>query len=147
MSRLYAVKTWYDAREGILTLDDDVLGIVRQVRSLYGDRVAVNTDPDRGGYYFTEFTDDGTEKLIFWTEQLDARALERLQQADGQWRFHEDPYLQAERDQDKLQADIDRDAQERIRDVGEHLAHALKREGRADRLPLQVNVPKDVPHA
>lgn len=144
MPRLYAIRSFYDNRLGLITLDDDVLGIVQQVRELYDGKVVIELDESTGVYHFVELCEDATERLIFSTTELDPRALERLQKADGQWRYHEDPYDAAEREQDEAKAAIDRRHGERIMETGEMLAHALQRDGRAPRLPKAVAIPRDV---
>jgi hypothetical protein len=139
MGKLHAIKTFYDARLGLVTLEDDVLSIVRQVRQLYGDRVYVLLDETNGFYHFVEKTDT-EEKLIFTTDVLDARALERLQQADSQWRGYADPYDEAEREQDLLRADQERSLRERIREPLERFVHTMRQDGIEPSLPTPVPV-------
>lgn len=128
---LRAVKTYYDARHGgLVTLDDDVLSIVRQVRELYGDTISVEMDPPNGTYHFVEHCEDHTDRLIFSTEELDARALERLMMADSTRRGYEDPYDAVEREQDANHKVMDNENLEVIKDVGEHLHHAIHGTGR-----------------
>src|SRR5215471_14099802 len=108
MSKLFAIKSYYDAELGqLVTLDDDVLSIVRQVRELYGDKVAINLDPRTGWYHVTEHCSDGTERLILSTDELDGRILRRIMEADSEWHGYKDPYDAAEREQDEAQAAID----------------------------------------
>src|SRR5437868_5142719 len=107
MMELSTLRTFYTERHGLVSLDDDVLSIVRQVRELYGSRIIIAIDETSGNYVFSENCEDGTERLVFVTDTLDARALERLQKADSQSRMYEDAYDAAERDQDRAQAEID----------------------------------------
>jgi hypothetical protein len=126
MTELRAIKTYYDSRQGLVTLSDDVLGIVCQVRELYGGRVSVNWEPTTESFIFTENCEDGTERLIFACDELDPRALERLQRSDSHSRMYEDVYDKAEREQDELQAA--RDAKildEQIMPAAEELAWSL----------------------
>ena len=51
---LRAIKAFYDAREGLVTLDDDVLSIVQQVRELYGDKIRVCWEPTTEHYVLSE---------------------------------------------------------------------------------------------
>jgi len=137
---LRAIKTYYDAREGLVVLEDDVLSIVRQVRERYGDRIRICWEPTTEWYVFSENCADGTERLIFTTPELDGRAFERLMQSDSQARTYQDPYLAAENAQD--QAHVEQDAMYAgyINEAGQHLIHALKRDGMAPRLPAQVSL-------
>lgn len=139
MPRLEAIKAWYSAEVGqVIELEDDVLGIVRQVHELYDRRIAINFDPQMECYHLTEHCDDGTERLIFSTDELDGRTLERLQMADSQWRYHEDPYDRVEREQDEAMAAIDARYRDQLSEHGERLLSAMKRDGKAPRLPLRV---------
>ena len=141
MGRLHGIKTFYSNRLGLVTLEDDVLSIVSQVREMYGDRIYILLDDETGSYHFVEHCDDHTERLIFTTDSLDPRALERLQRADSTWRGHGDPYDEAEREQDKMREDADNLLREQMREPLERLVHAMKREGRDERLPLTVTMP------
>lgn len=138
---LHAVKSFYSNRLGLVTLEDDVLSIVRQVNELYDGRVSVQLDPDTGAYHFVASEDD-TDYLIFSTTELDPRCIERLMLADTHGRFHEDPYDAVEREQDALHAARDEAHREELHEAGERLLHAMKKEGLEDRLPLTV-----APHA
>lgn len=144
--RLHAIKSFYDHQNGLVTLEDDVLSIVRQVRERYGDKVSIQLDEGNGWYHFVEHGDDGTDRLIFSTEELDGRAVERLFKADSQWHGHEDPYAALEREQDEAQAELDKAHLERVLDAGERLASAIKKDGLDDRMPLQVAVTRPVGH-
>lgn len=145
--RLHAVKAWYDAHEGMVEVEDDVLSIVRQVRELYGDRISIELDPHSGYYHFVGHGEDHTDYLIFTTSELDGRAMERLMLADSHSRMHQDPYDAVEREQDELMRARDEAQIERLRDGGERLAHALQKDGRQSHMPLQVAIPKDIPDA
>ena len=148
MPTLKAIKTWYSAeRQGFMTLADDVLGIVSQVRELYGERVSIELDERTGVFTFVEHGEDGTDRLIFQTDELDQRALDRLVLADSHNRYHEDPYDAAEREQDELQTRQDDAYREYINQAGEELIFHLQREGRAPFLTKQVFIPRDVDDA
>jgi len=144
---LHAIRTWYDHREGMVTLEDDVLSIVRQVRELYGTKITIELDTNWGCYHFVEHCDDHTDRLIFTTPELDGRALDRLLRSDSHGRMYQDPYDAAERAQDESNAAVDRANSERIMQVGEQLAHALRQDGRAPRLPLPVPIPRGIEDA
>lgn len=146
--KLPALKSFYSHRMGLLTLDDDVLGIVSQVRQEFGNRVQIELDPDTGWYHFVEYCEDTTMRLIFSVLDLDSEdVLDRLRRADSQSRLYEDPYEAAERDQDEAQKLIDEQIKERIREHGEELAHALREGGMAPHFLVPVAIPKDIPNA
>jgi len=144
--RLHAIPSWY-TEGGLVTLEDDVLSIVSQVREIYGDRIYIEMDPRHGTYHFVENCADGAQRLIFSTAVLDPRALDRLRRADSHWHGYEDPYDAAERAQDEAHALADAKFGEMIQEVGEEMAFALRREGRAPRFPLPVAIPKEVKDA
>jgi hypothetical protein len=141
---LYAIKSWYDNRLGMVTLEDDVLSIVRQVRELYGQRVTIEYDQFQEVYHFVEHCDDHIDKLIFTTPELDGRALDRLIRSDSHARTYEDPYDAAEREQDATFALIDERNSERLKEEGEKLAHALRKDGQMPDLPLPVAIPRGI---
>lgn len=141
---LYAVKAWYDQRMGMVTLEDDVLSIVRQVRELYGTRVSIELDENCGMYHFVEHGEDHTDRLIFSTPELDGRAYERLMQSDSHGRMYQDPYDAAERSQDELNIAKDRAFGEQVKEVGEELAHALRKDGKAPYFPTPVAIPREI---
>jgi hypothetical protein len=139
---LRALKTFYSLREGLVTLEDDVLSVVRQVRELYGDRIKICLEPTTGQYVFSENCGDGSERLIFTTPSLDARSLQRLLTADSQLRGYEDPYDKAEREQDEAFMEKDKTALDGIRDAGERLAWAMEEDGKGTH--AQAHITKDL---
>jgi hypothetical protein len=137
------LKAWYNHEHGVIELEDDVLSIVRQVREVYDRRITIELLPEsREPYAFVEHCEDGVDRLIFTVEELDARALDRLLRSDSHSRGYQDVYDEAERAHDALQEAKDEHSKELIREHGEHIAYALKREGRAESLPLTVGLSK-----
>jgi hypothetical protein len=122
---LRAVKCFYDNRQGLVELEDDVLSIVRQVRDLYGDRIKITWEPTTEQYVLIENSEDGNERLIFTTPELDGRVLDRLIASDSRARGYKDAYDEAERDQDRAQAAEDEASMEKVRDAGEALHWVL----------------------
>lgn len=147
MTQLRAIKSWYDNRHGVVTVQDDVLSIVRQVRSLFGDRISIQLDDLTGWYHFVEHCEDKTDRLIFSSESLTPLELERLLKADSFGRAHEDPYDALEREQDEMQAKQDAAFREMIREAAERTAHAVKKDGLGPRFPLMVPIEKGLPDA
>ena len=137
------MKAWYDSREGVIELDDDVLSIVRQVREMYGQKISIELIPDAPEpYAFVEHGEDGVDRLVFTCNELDGRALERLLRSDSHSRLYVDPYDESEKAHDALQDAKDERSKEQLREVAEEMAYSLKREGRASRLPLTVGLSK-----
>jgi len=122
--QLRAIKTFYTGRQGLITLEDDVLSVVARVRELYGDKITVELDPDSGHFHFVGH-EDGTDYLIFTTPELDLRAIERLQRADQHNRSYADPLAAAEREQDEAMRARDEEAMQKILEAGERLAWAM----------------------
>lgn len=144
MTQLRAIKMFYSAREGLVTLEDDVLSIVRSIRESYGDRITVHWEPTSEKFVFVENCADGAERLIFVSDTLDARILDRLHRADSQGRGYIDTYEESERDQDRLHAEIQKGQSEQIYDMGERVAHALRQDGIAGPMPLKVAIPRSL---
>ena len=144
---LHAVKAWYDNQLGMVTLEDDVLSIVRQVRERYGTKISIQLDEDRGVYHFVEHGDDHTDRLIFSTPELDQRALDRLLRSDSHAPGYQDPYDAAERAQDELNVLKDKMFGEKVQEVGEELAFALRKDGMAPYFPTPVAIPKGIDDA
>lgn len=138
------LKAFYSRREGLMEVDDDVLSIVRQVRDQYGDRVKVHWEPTTEKFVFVENCADGEERLIFMVDELDGRALERLLLADKEWWGHSDPYDQQEREQDRLQQQLEDEGRERVHESGERLAHALKVDGIDSPHPTTIPVKRSL---
>lgn len=141
---LRAIKMFYNAREGMVELEDDVLSIVRSVRELYGDKISVHWEPTSEHFVFVENCEDGAERLVFVCEQLDARALDRLRSADSRSRGYADTYDAAEREQDEAQSRLGEADQQLIYDAGEKIAHGLRKDGVSSPLPLKVAVPRSL---
>lgn len=143
-----AMKMFYSNRDGLVEVDDDVLSIVSQIRETYGQKILVHVEPTTGQFVLSEDCDDGTERLIFTTDSLDQRVLERLAKADKTSRGYVDTYAEMERQQDLDQAAIDQKFLEGVREeAGPRIAHALKKDGIQNRFPLSVPVTKGIPDA
>jgi hypothetical protein len=141
---LHAMKVFYSDREGLVELEDDVLSIVRQCREKYGDRIKICLEPTTGEYVFSERCEDGTERLIFTTPELDGRALERLIASDSQLRGYEDAYDLLERRQDQAQAEMQGERLEQIAEAGERLAWALGDGKHGPGYKQSISIPKEI---
>ena len=136
------MKQFYDAREGLVELEDDVLSVVRQIRELYGHSIRVCHEPTTGEFVLSERCEDGEERLIFTTPVLDARVIDRLLRADKTLRGYVDPYDQQEREYDELLATRDQQALDRLGDAGERLAWAMEEDGKGT--GAQILVTRDI---
>jgi hypothetical protein len=144
MTRIPALKSFYDSRYGLVELEDDVLGVVSRIREISDGRVTVELDDDTGWYHLVEHCEDTTDRLVFSTQELDGRVIERLLRADSQWRHAEDPYDAAEREQDEIWAQQQAEGLEKVKEAGEELVFHLRKAGKAPYMPLPVAIPKDV---
>lgn len=129
-----AIKTWHDLRHGVVELEDDVLGIVQQIQQL-DPRLHVFYNDQTEKFDLVESCLDGTDRLVFSVEELDARVLHRLMGADH-WggnptpeRFirpdDEDFVAQMDADNEAHEAALDEESRDKLRDAGERLAWAL----------------------
>jgi hypothetical protein len=144
MTRIPALKSFYTNQLGLVELEDDVLGVVSRVREITDGRVTVELDDHTGWFHLVEHCEDTTDRLVFSTQQLDGRVVERLLKADAHSRLHEDPYDAAEREQDEIWNAQQAAGLEKVKEAGEELAFHLRKAGKAPRLPMPVSIPKDV---
>jgi hypothetical protein len=144
MTRIPALRSFYSNRHGLVELADDVLGVVSRVREISDGRITVELDDDTGWFHLVEHCEDTTDRLVFSTESLDGRVVERLLQADAQSRGHEDPYAAAEREQDAIWQKQQDEKVELVKEHGEELLFHLRRDGHAPHIPVPVAIPKDV---
>lgn len=153
---IHGVQTWYDSHHGVVSVEDDVLNVVREVREIAGGRIHVfyNERAQQLGrpcYDLVESCLDGTDRLVFSVHQLDQRVVNRLRSAD-QWRGRDDPehvlpeeadFLTEMDDQnEEWFAGKEADSRQRLYDAGERLAWAMGEDKRG--VQAQILVPKDV---
>lgn len=145
MTQLHAFRTWYSPeRQGFMTLDDDVLGIVSQVRQLSDGKITVELDDHNGKFHFVEHCEDGTDRLVFTVEELDQRALDRLMRADSSNRHYQDPYDEQERAQDALDRAKEDAQRERVNMIGEEVIFGLQKDGMAPFLSKSIYIPRSL---
>lgn len=132
---LYAIKSWYDQNRGVITLEDDVLGVVQEIKRISDGRVRVYYNAQSDAYDLVELCLDHTERLVFSTKELDQRVLIRFQEADQWGGDTPDRGMQKPEGEDFAdEADAlneamfearDEASRDKLGDVGERLAWAL----------------------
>ena len=147
---LHAVRSWYDKQTGLVEVSDDVLNVVRDIREI-DPRIRVYWNEQGGEFDLVETCLDGTDRLIFSVDSLDARVVDRLRRADH-WHGRKDPaHLLGEDDDFLSRIDADEAAEtaerrernlDRVRDAGERLAWAGEQDRRG--VGAQIQVPKDL---
>jgi hypothetical protein len=140
---LPAIKTWVDFNHGgVVSLEDDVLGVVRRVKAI-DDRLHVFYNEQSGEFDIVEHCLDGVQRLVFSVGTLDQRVVNRLLLADH-WKDgnpdhvigdEDDILVRMDRENEELEAAWNEERMEKIRDAGERIAWALD-------LPLKGNVGK-----
>ena len=124
-----AIKTWVDTHHGVVGITDDVLSIVQRMREI-DPRLKVYYNEQRGEYNIVEACLDGTDRLVFTVEDLDARVISRLLECD-QWNPNNPDVLdKIDKHNEGVEAEIDRVNRDKIGEVGERLAWALEEDGR-----------------
>lgn len=124
-----AIKTWVDTHHGVVSITDDVLSIVQRMREI-DPRLKVYYNEQRGEYNIVEACLDGTDRLVFTVEDLDARVISRLLECD-QWNPNNPDVLdKIDKHNEGVEAEIDRVNRDKIGEVGERLAWALEEDGR-----------------
>jgi hypothetical protein len=111
-----------------------VLNVVREVREL-DPRISVYYNPQTDGFDLVESCLDGTDRLIFSVEELDARVLHRLRGLDH-WGGNETPErfvlsddedfaARVDADNEALKAEQQEQFRDQLGDAGERLAWAM----------------------
>lgn len=132
---IHPIKTWFDKRHGVVEVPDDVLGVVRQVKQMADGRLTIYWNDQSSKFDVVERCLDGTDRLVFSVDELDARVLTRLQNADhwgadtpdrGMKRADEDDFLA---DLERYEAEVKEQEWDGVRgrteEIGERLAWAL----------------------
>jgi hypothetical protein len=140
---LPAIRTWVDFQHGgVISLEDDVLGVVRRVKAI-DSRLHVFYNEQSGEFDIVEHCLDGVQRLVFSVGELDGRVVDRLLLADH-WKNaspnhvigdDEDILARVDKENDELEAAWTEERMDKIRDAGERIAWALD-------LPLKGNVGK-----
>jgi len=130
---VHAVKTWFDRRQGVVIVEDDVQNVVRDLKAV-DDRIVVYHNPQTGHFDIIERCLDHTERLVFSVAQLDQRAVDRLRGADH-WHGRsdnahvlgddEDFVAQVDAHNEEMEALRSAAAADQIAYAGEALAWAL----------------------
>jgi hypothetical protein len=151
---IYPIRTWFDSHHGVVAIDDDVLGVVKQVKAVSDGRLHIYYNPQKGHYDIVERCLDGTERFVFSVDKLDARVIDRLHLADqwgaetpdrgmkkpeGEDFLDELDKLNDEADEAKTQA-----ARDKLGDVGERLAWSLDIVRDRPSVGGSISVPKEV---
>lgn len=146
---LHAISTWYDRRYGVVAVEDDVQNVVREIREI-DPRIHVFYNEQSSQFDLVEHCLDGVQRLIFSVPELDGRVISRLRRGDS-WRDgnpdhpvpDEGDFLdRLEAEQEELQAEMQEESLDKVRDAGERLAWALDI-GRHT-YGSNISVPKDV---
>lgn len=128
--------TYFDAnKQRLITIEDDVLGIKAEILKTWS-QIRVYFDEWDEKWILTEVCDDGEERLVFDTEQLDQRVLDRLHRADGATGV--DFLYEIEKEEARLQKDRRDKFLDQIGDVAERLQTAMHRDGITNRPKIFV---------
>jgi len=149
---VHGIKSWYDQRDGVVVVEDDVQSVVRGMREI-SDRLHVFYNPQTGGFDIVESCLDGTDRLCFSVAELDNRVLDRLRNADH-WYGSDEPTRILPDDQDFV-ARIDMDNEEierlsamamreKLGDVSERLVRALDNVSDRPSVGGTIRVPRSI---
>lgn len=78
---LYAIRTWFDAKDGVVLVEDDVQNVIRDIKAV-SPRLHVFYNEQSGEFDVVEHCLDGAQRWVLSTPALDARILHRLHGAD-----------------------------------------------------------------
>jgi hypothetical protein len=149
---VYGVRSWFDQREGVVVVEDDVQNIVRGIKEI-SDRLHVFYNPQHGGFDVVESCLDGTDRFVMSASELDNRVLDRLRNADH-WHGQDTPEHVLGDDEDFVaQIDEHNEAIERairdgyrdkLGDVGERLIRTLDNVSDRPSVGGTISVPRSL---
>jgi hypothetical protein len=122
--------SYVDAFRGLVTIEDDVLGVKRQIEERWPS-LEVAFDKDRLVWMIIEHGDT-RHSLVFETSTLDGRVIERIEKADQQSPNSIDFLDAMDKVNEEIERDRDRRFSDQIGDFGERFLHALKQDGVRD---------------
>lgn len=150
--QVHAVKTWFDRREGVVVVDDDVQNVVADLKAI-SPRLSVYYNPQSGGFDIVESCLDGTDRLVTSVDELDQRVVTRIREADH-WNGNDRPVVVLGEGEDITarvdahNAEMERlrseETAEKIGEAGERLAWALDNTRDHHSVGGSISVPKDV---
>lgn len=119
-----------DANPGrIITYQEDVLGVKREIEQRWAGLVSVFFDTDMEVWVIVEHCQDGTDRVAFTTGVLSQATIDKIHRCDQDSRSFVDPegaYQQADREEER---EKDWNLSERVGEVAERMYHALRRDG------------------
>lgn len=122
--------SYVDANAGrVVTFTDDVLGIKAEILGRWPEITDVLFDTDINKWLIIQTERDGTQSLLFETEYLDGRVIERIERADRSSGRNEDILDEVDKHNDELERDRERRFEDKINDAGERLMFALIQDG------------------
>jgi hypothetical protein len=117
--------SYVDANPGrLVTFESDVLGYKAVIEGRW-PQLKVLWDNENLEWVITEVDREGTESLVFATKILGEHTLERLGEADNS---KSDPFADIESWNAKVEKEQERRNAERIHEVGEKLAWAIRKD-------------------
>jgi hypothetical protein len=109
----------------------DYMRFLSELQSRWGDRVFVVEDLEKGNFAICG-REGSREYIIFHTDQLNDRTIERIYAADQADRGYEDVVAFLEKSWDAEDAAEDARFSEIVAEAGPRLAHAFKKDGLID---------------
>lgn len=143
---LHAVRTWFDKNHGMVSVDDHVTNVIRDIREISDGRVRVYYNTQSGGYDLVETCDDHTDRLVFSTDALDQRCVERLRAADHwlggnsehQVPDEEDFVSRLDAENEEIRKNLEQENWGRVGDAAERIAWAMEFDGRGTQASISV---------
>lgn len=135
-----AVSTWFDRRQGVVVVEDDVQNVVRDIKAI-DPRLIVYYNDQADEFDIVERCVDRTERLVFSVPSLDQRVLDRLRRADH-WHGQSTPTHVLSDDEDFV-AQVDKHNEEMERLRSEATADQIAAAG--ERIAYYMDAVKDRP--
>ena len=119
-----------DANRGrLITYQDDVLDVKRQIEQMWSGLVSVFFDEDSEVWVIVEHCKDGTDSVMFTTEFLSQATIDKIHRADQASRSYVDPNKAYEAMDREEEREKDHSLSEAIGEAGERLFLALRKDG------------------
>ena len=120
----------------------DYLRFEGELQSRWGGRVKVVEDLEKGNFCLYVHEDNGSQYILFHTDQLNDRTIERIYKADQGSDQYEDITAYLEKAWDAEDAAEDKKFEEIVAEAGPRLAHAFKKDGLIDHDNIYGTRPK-----
>ncbi len=118
------VRRGKNGREIHLDADSDLFDMVRRIKEI-DPSLSVHWNDDGEYFEIRELCPDGKERMVLTTTELDQRLLDHLRKIGSpDWNVADE----IDKHEDQREKAVDHATHERVGDIGERMAHALRKD-------------------